>query len=274
MGVCEEQRRLEEEEDLLLGTGSGESAADESELLRMDIDIEDDMSDQISSDKPEKVFTEDSSYISTNGNSTKSSGVGTKILGVNSPTIGNSTKPSGVGTETMVNSNGSGSNSGNSTKPSGVGLETLVTSKGSGSNSIPEGVSTGESNTRVSANTISVGTESSSNAQTSSVVGNPEVCQDGTYLLLSHQPLQKAIRNCAEPSGWCSVPLISHWISIQRQYWPAQALPHLLGLRQQDERHDQLQHQESGVWVLQRAHQDSREEGRVQACLQKDLCAN
>ena len=29
MGVCEEQRRLEEEEDLLLGTGSGESAADE-----------------------------------------------------------------------------------------------------------------------------------------------------------------------------------------------------------------------------------------------------
>ena len=54
LGVCEEQRRLEEEEDLLLGTGSGESAADESELLRMDIDIEDDMSDQISSDKPEK----------------------------------------------------------------------------------------------------------------------------------------------------------------------------------------------------------------------------
>ena len=39
LGVCEEQRRLEEEEDLLLGTGSGESAADESELLRMDIDF-------------------------------------------------------------------------------------------------------------------------------------------------------------------------------------------------------------------------------------------
>ena len=136
MGVCEEQRRLEEEEDLLLGTGSGESAADESELLRMDIDIEDD--------------------------------------------IGNSTKPSGVGTETLVNSNGSGTNSGNSTKPSGVD-----NSKGSGSNSIPEGVSTGESNTRVSANTISVGTESSSNAQTSSVVGNPEVCQDGTYLAIN-----------------------------------------------------------------------------------------
>ena len=39
--VCEEQRRLEEEQ--LLGTGSGESKAGDADTIAMDIDDDDDM---------------------------------------------------------------------------------------------------------------------------------------------------------------------------------------------------------------------------------------
>ena len=50
--ICEEQRRLEEEEQDLLGTGSGDSAADETELLNMDIDDEDEASLVAHNDEP------------------------------------------------------------------------------------------------------------------------------------------------------------------------------------------------------------------------------
>ena len=58
--ICEEQRRLEEEQDLL-GTGSGDSAADETELLNMDIDDEDEASLVVHKEpKPSGVGTVDS----------------------------------------------------------------------------------------------------------------------------------------------------------------------------------------------------------------------
>ena len=98
--VCKEQRLLEE--DQLLDIGSGESEADDVDTLVMDIDDDDDML----------------------GNRPKPSGVGTKnltSLDTNSSDSCITPKPPGVGTENSTESNTNSSGSGIAPKPPGVG---------------------------------------------------------------------------------------------------------------------------------------------------------
>ena len=100
--ICEEQRRLEEEQDLL-GTGSGDSAADETELLNMDIDDEDEASLVIHKDepKPSGVGTADSkSLASTEAtrSSANTTAVGTDDIVTNTSTVGIASHTKKVGT--------------------------------------------------------------------------------------------------------------------------------------------------------------------------------
>ena len=76
--ICEEQRRLDEEHDLL-GTGSGDSAADETELLNMDIDDEDEASLVVHKEpKPSGVGTVDSKSLAST-EATRSSAITTAV---------------------------------------------------------------------------------------------------------------------------------------------------------------------------------------------------
>ena len=98
--VCEEQRLLEE--DQLLDIGSGESEADDVDTLVMDIDDDDDML----------------------GNRPKPLGVGTEnltSLNTNSSGSGITPKPPGVGTENFTESSTNSSGSNIAPKPPGVG---------------------------------------------------------------------------------------------------------------------------------------------------------
>ena len=216
--ICSEQRRLEEE-DRLLGAGSGESVADEAELLCMDIDDDDDdckptmvqqqprnsTSSEVGTNFGAEGTTPGSRCVTTVDVTTADTGV------TNTITVG-STSVSEVGTDHTAATNTISVGSSSASEPgmqstaatntilvgessvTGVGTETtgrsranLYTSTNSGGTNYPLPVTKTTTAIAAGANTTGVGTGSGEPGNRSNQLSatSPVQSTDGTYLAIN-----------------------------------------------------------------------------------------
>ena len=247
--VCKEQRLLEENQ--LLDIGSGESEADDVDALVMDIDDDDDML----------------------GNRPKPSGVGTEnltSLDTNSSDSCITPKPPGVGTENSTESNTNSSGSGIAPKPPGVGTvvqtSSTVTTNQVGTskanpgidssvqsanshNTRPPGVGTVATTEPVTGNTTPLGVctvnQLSTDPGNEDGTGKTAQTHSGVGTAAASASTMAEARDgtnwyCTEPFRRREVPLLHHRLLIQWKSGPHPAAPHILGFCKEDECHDQL----------------------------------